>query len=85
MADESGAAGVAKGLTRTLTSRMWDGQGWRQPGEMLGLWLTSVIRDVPKTCAYCRHEIAVEVRRALASGPSLTEIEQAGVMPDGLP
>lgn len=80
MADESGAAGLAKGLRRTLTARMWDGAGWRSPGEMIGLWLARVIKDTPHTCAYCRHQIALNVRQALVSGPSAGEIEAAGVL-----
>jgi hypothetical protein len=80
MGDESGAAGLAKGLGKSLHARMWDGIQWRQPGQMLGQWLTCVIKAVPHTCPYCRAQIDQAIRAALTQGPTVEDIEKAGVV-----
>ena len=75
MADESGASGLAKGITRSLRSRMWAGASWAEPGDIIAGWLMTVIRSTQHTCPYCQHEIALAIERAIEAGPSAEDME----------
>ena len=75
MADESGAAGLAKGITKSLRAQMWTGADWSPVGRLLAEWQAEVIRGVPHTCAYCRTTITIHVTRALVDGPAAEDME----------
>ena len=76
MADESGAGGIAKGLTKTINAATWTGAEWNRTGWLLASWLVeSAIRPVPHTCVYCRTAISEAVKDALTNGPKPEDVE----------
>ena len=72
MADESGPAGVAKGLQRSLDARMWTGQDWARVGDLLAAWLVpAATQGLSRPDA---RMVEQSLRTALLLGPSADQI-----------